>query len=149
MEIDPHATPKANVPDVVGQINKHSCPWRVRFAVCLLWLSISMDVIQKIAVAHAPTNGGYSFGWSAAFAIALLAVLSIGIWQGKHWARATLQAFYLIGFLFLLISLKALKDLPPYDITFIAISLVMQVAALWLLCTGSGEDWFRVRKDPS
>ena len=61
-------------------------------------------------------------------------------------------AVYILAFLGLLASSEAIKtlmELSPYDMAIVAINLVIQVAALWMLYAGSGGDWFRLRKDPS
>ena len=152
MQIDPYAAPKANVADTANQANVQSRPWSVRFAICFLWLSLCIDVIQRMAGVYdvARTRDGYSFGWIAFLVAVWLAILTRGIWRGKNWARSILLVFSLIGFLGLLASKwGSLKELSFYGTALLAINLLVQAAALWLLYAGSGGEWFRLRKYPS
>ena len=69
---------------------------------------------------------------------------------GQGWARSILLVFSLIGFLGLLASKwGSLEELSFYGTALLAINLLVQAAALWLLYAGSGGEWFRLRKDPS
>jgi hypothetical protein len=98
----------------------------------------------------ASTRDEYSFGWIAFFVAVWLAILTRGIWRGKNWARSILLVFSLIGFLGLLASKwGSLEELSFYGTALLAINLLVQAAALWLLYAGSGGEWFRLRKYPS
>ncbi|MGA3209677.1 MAG: hypothetical protein ABSD20_00125 [Terriglobales bacterium] len=127
-------------------------PFQVKLAVALMWLSIAASPVKSVFErTHLRSLGSFVLGDSdVAIDLTLLlsALLFWKVGQGRNWARFAFLACFIAGLLPYSSMVKTDFFQWPGVAALEIAGVVFQCAALALLFTRPGRDWFRAEHDP-
>ena len=111
-------------------------PSQVSIAALLLGGSLLLEV-----GAAAVLMGGLFF-YIQVFKIAVVAFFIYMIWLGHNWARLTFTVLFALVLIMFAPNLRFIL-ISPVAVTLGLVQTLVQGAALYLLFTRPGRDWFR------
>jgi hypothetical protein len=121
-------------------ISRGPRPTRVKVAVAL-W---GAGALLNLTVGAAQTDW---HDWVMHPTFAVLVTLSLlllwFLYQGKNWARWLLVALVCYRLLMLMGHFHRMGGISGYDAASVALRLVLQVSAMFLLFSQSAASWFR------
>src|SRR5262245_56490541 len=145
MSGNPYQPPQADVQDAPPARAVAQRPANVLLAVRLLWISLVVSIpisIREYQDAASDVNGTFLLYFILAL-YALSIAINVFIWRGANKARIALMVFTVLNLLSFLGAMQQILRYPMGDLVAIAISMLLDVAALVLIYTRPGALWFR------
>lgn len=139
MTENPYEPPKSDVQDASPRRLVAARPRAILQAIALLWISSGLGFAGSFSQVAA-AQGELIF--SALVMVALAVALSIGLWQGRNWARIMYLILVLLS-LTNLVSTWGLTERPQFEVALEAVSFVADAGSFFLMFTPPGSLWFQ------
>ena len=144
MAFNPYQPPGSDVRDLQPGPVLAERPLQVAYAVRLLWLSIVIAVaLVHFELQRTESDSALVLWIFAAVILALAAALNIFVWRGANWARIVVLVLGIFSAMTIATTIDEILGNSGVEIALEAISLAVDVAAIYLLFTKPGVLWFR------
>jgi len=137
---NPFSPPKAEVEDARRTRLLAERPQQVVYATALVWLSFATGLVSELFPSSAPPLPlpVQVFAWG--FACAVTALVNVGVWRGRHWARVTYALLEFLGIAGVPLSLAARTVV---SVALESFGLALGLVVVYLLFTKPGSLWFK------
>ena len=145
MTDNPYRPPETGVGDAPTARDVAQRPANVRFAARLLWISLVVSIpisIREYQDGASDSNGHFLL-WFILVLYAIAIAINVFIWRGANAARIALVVFTALNLMSFVGAMQLILRYPTGDLVAIAISMLLDVAAIVLVYTRPGALWFR------
>jgi hypothetical protein len=152
---NPYSPPETPIRDGSPDRPPSLRPQQIIWASWMMWASLIIgfaalyfegDLIDEALSDFSEDERGIARGFTIA-ALALTAALYLWFIDrmraGRNWARIVLLVFTLLGFIGELTPGESVPDMPAMWIAMRIVDVLLQIAALVLMFTRPGSEWFR------
>ena len=147
MADNPYQPPETEVEDTPPARRVPARPQQIVHAIALLWISGGLGVAASVLEAQRTAESGAAIAFVLLTVLGLMAVMTVGLWRGRNWARvlyAVLVALSLATFL----STWGTVERPGVEVALEAVSFVADAGSFVLLFTQPGSLWFQYAREP-
>jgi hypothetical protein len=145
MAENPYTPPEAPVRDAGPARAVAQRPRNVVLAVCLLWISLVASIpvsIREYQDAATDADGAFLLYFILTlYAISIL--VNVYVYRGSNFARGALLVFMALNLLSFLGAPQQILQYPTGDLLAVAMSMLLDLAAIVLVFTRPGALWFR------
>jgi hypothetical protein len=147
MSDNPYQPPEADVRDTPPARLVAERPRQILHAIALLWISGGLGLAAGLLEARRAPDFGGVMAFLSIVVFGMVAVLTVGLWRGRHWARAVYAVLVALS-LMTFVSTWGTAERPGFEVALEAVSFVADGGSFWLLFTKPGSLWFRYAREP-
>jgi hypothetical protein len=144
---NPYSPPKSGVEDAARGRLVAERPRQVVHATALLWLSLVFALVAFFLESRRNPDDWATDLISLAIVLAISLTVNIALWRGRNWSRWLTLVFTALSFLIVPTWFVEPTALPPLELTFNGIAVVLDLVVLYLVFTEPGSLFFRYARD--
>ena len=136
---NPYSPPNADLGDAGPSRRLGIRPHQIAQAIALLWVSTTCGFFASFSQS---AQSRVTLILAALVMLAVTAVLSVGLWRGRNWARMLYVILVAVSLAEFLASWGTVER-PAVEVALEAVSFVADAGSFFLVFTAPGSSWFR------